>query len=132
MSEEVQRILETRLKAVVPTGIPIAWDNSDYVPVIGKLHIQCVLDQVLSEILSNSCQRETYLFSLKVFAPAGEGVKNSIELCSLLTDVFFNYIESNLWCKTAKIHRVGNQEQWYRQDVLIDVQNDNHFTNHFI
>ncbi len=126
MSRAVNEILELQLKTIWEGRTPIAYDDVSYMPAKGKAFIKCMMENVFSTLTSPGCQREHYLYTVQVYTPAWSGSNTNFDLADVVVKGFFNYASGTLICKEVRTLRVGNQEEWYRSDVQIAVQYDNH------
>lgn len=127
MSDPVATILEGRLETIWGSRTIIEYDNVSIKHGDGESFIRPMLSNVSSEAKSLSCQRESYLFTVQIFTERGEGTDENSGHAILIKNSFFNYVEGNLLCKNVRIERVGDEKEWHRRDVLIEVQYDNHF-----
>lgn len=128
MSQEaVRKIMEERLATEWGARTPIAWDDSDYGPVVGTPFIKPMIEGTTSEPKTGKCQREFYQMKIEVLTPKGSGAGANMVMGDDLVAMFYGYAESTLICKKAYVERLGDVEEWHSRAVFVDVQFDENF-----
>ncbi len=128
MSEEtVRSLLESELATIWGGRTPIVWDNIQATRNHGVSHIEPTIDCVLSETLSKSCQRDTYLFTIVVRVPANKGAAEAISHTDFLKDNFSTTLIGGVTTKTVQARRIGqsNDKTWYSRRVDIELYFNN-------
>lgn len=126
MSEDtVRQIIESKLSSFWGVTTPISYDNVNYKPSRGVSFINCEIEGTGSNIKSFACTRDNYRLTIEVNTPIGDGTKSNNDFCVLLRDEFLFYQSGHLFCKNATIERVGDVEQFFRKQVIIDITYDN-------
>jgi hypothetical protein len=128
--ETVHKLVEERLETQWAGATPIAWDNMNYKPKRGESFIRPVINQTLSELTTAASYgegnyREHGLITVQVFTQKDKGARGNIALADTLANIFRGYSIDRLFIKETRINRIGQAEEWYQSNVLIDYYYDN-------
>lgn len=126
-NEAVRGIVESKLEADWASLTPIVWDNQDYSPLIGVSFIRTKIEGVFSEPRSPGCQREHYLMTVEVYTPSNTGAAANMAMADIISAMFYGFAYSTLTVKNTRVERVGDEEEWHRRDVLIELQYEQHY-----
>lgn len=126
-SDAVRAIVEARVSALVNGAYKIAWDNVVFKPAVGTAFIRCSIDNVYSHQIAMRCIREFFTIDIQVLTPYGAGTKANMAIGDALVIGFTGYASGLLLCKTGRLARVGQIQEWHQRAVVIDAQYDNHF-----
>lgn len=126
-SEAVRAIIEAKLTIGWAATTPITWDNVDRIPTPGTDFIACLMSCVNTETKGLTCQRESYIVTIEVYTPHGEGTTGNMVLADTLTAMFFNYISGNLTVNKVRTERIGDKEEWHQRNVIIELTYDHFF-----
>lgn len=119
MFEAANTLIEDRLRALW-TDTLIDWDNVEFKPVRGTAFVRLQIEWVDANVVSVSGRdRGEGYINLSVFIPSNTGTEAISTICDDLATIFNKYDTGNLRFKIARTIRVGEQEQWYRRDVII-------------
>lgn len=111
-------------------AIPVAWDGVEYEPVRGQSFIRLVVTQTESVLTTAASPgkgnyREHGLITVQVFTEWTQGAVVNANVADMVTDLFRGYTVDRLFCQEARINRIGQREEWYQANVLIDFYYDN-------
>jgi hypothetical protein len=128
--EKVYQLVEERLEAEWAGQTPIAWDNMEYIPKRGEDFIRLAITQTLSELTTaaeygSGNYREHGLITVQVFTQKNKGARDNIKLSDQVANIFRGYTEERLFIHETRITRIGQREEWYQSNVLIDYYYDN-------
>ena len=122
----VNKALESQLRTHWSDPNNIAWDNLNYVPKRGQKFIRTMLDVVDSEPLGMGCRRVYYLLTIQVFTQRNIHSKEALNMADSIVSIYngFEDASTKLYVSTISASRVGDEEEWYQWNVLVDVTND--------
>ncbi len=123
----VMQIVEPKLDSFWNDRTALVFDDQRYISKNGVSFARCFIEHVFSETKSMKCQRETHLMTVQVFTPANDGTFVNKTNCDSIIAEFFGYSDGQLIVTGGRSERVGNEKEWYRRDVLIDIQYDQIF-----
>jgi hypothetical protein len=118
---QVNEILVNRLRDQWMNRTEIAWDNVKFTPKRGEAFIRYTLDCYDSDAINIQCQKLYYLLTLQVFTPTSEGPDESLVLSEYLRDIFVGFRVDKLTVVNIRSERVGEEEEYYQRQVLIDL-----------
>ena len=128
--EKVHQLVEERLETEWAARTPIAWDNKEYIPQRGTDFLRIVLTQTLSQLTTaaeygKGNYREYGLITIQVFTQKNKGARGNVGLSDAVADIFRGWSIDRLFIHESRIDRVGQTEEWYQSNVLIDYYYDN-------
>ncbi len=98
----------------------IDWDNVEFNPVRGTPFVRLQTEWVDTVVKGvNGRSRGEGYINLSVFVQLGTGTNRITEMASDLSDIFNRWDNGSLKFGVARIMRIGEQEQWYRLDVIV-------------
>lgn len=119
MFEAANTLIEDRLRALWSTTL-IDWDNVEFAPIRGTSFIRLQIEWIDANVVSvGGRNRGEGYINLSVFTPSNTGTEIISTMCDDLATIFNKYDTGNLRFKIARTIRVGEQEQWYRRDVIV-------------
>lgn len=126
---KVHQLVEERLAAEW-LSTPIVWDNKEYIPKRGEEFIRIVLTQTLSTLTTaaeygKGNYRENGLITIQVFTQKNKGARGNVVMADELASIFRGFSIDRLFIQETRIDRVGQAEEWYQSNVLIDYYYDN-------
>ena len=127
MNTVVRQIIETRLNTVINNLYPIEFDNTKILSKAGFPFLRCNVDQVFSNPIALSCDRDVYVVEIQVLTPFGEGTERNLDIAETIREGFRKYEEGYFHVIGSRIVRRGQFDEWHQRDVLIDAYYDNHY-----
>jgi len=119
MFEAANILIEDRLRTKWLDTL-IDWDNVEFNPVRGTSFVRLQIEWVDANAVSvGGRNRGDGYINLSVFVPSNTGTQTATKMADDLAAIFDKWDTGNLRFKIARITRVGEQEQWYRLDVLV-------------
>ena len=119
MFEAANTLIEDRLRALW-SGTLIDWDNVEFAPVRGIPWVRLQIEWVdANQISAGGLDRGDGYINLSSFVASNTGTLNVSIMCDQLAAIFNKWNTGALRFKVARTVRVGEQEQWYRRDVLV-------------
>lgn len=116
---EVDKMIEDRLRAEW-SGTAIDWDNVEFTPVRGTPFIRLQVEWVdTNTISSGGLDRGEGYVNISMFMPANTGTEGVAQGADMVALVFNKWDNGYLKFGVARTMRVGQQESWYRLDVII-------------
>lgn len=119
MFEAANTLIEDRLRTLW-TDTLIDWDNVEFTPVRGTPFVRLQIewtDAIVTSIGGRN-RGEGYI-NLSAFIPSNTGTESISTTCDDLATIFNKWDTGNLRFKIARTVRIGEQQQWYRRDVIV-------------
>jgi len=119
MFEAANTLIEDRLRANW-VATPIDWDNVEFNPVRGAsfVRLQTEWTDTNSVSVSGRDRGEGYI-TLSVFVPANTGTEAVSKMADDLAAIYNKWTTGALKFLVGRTVRIGQQEQWYRLDVIV-------------
>jgi len=119
MFEAATSSIEDRLRANW-TDTLIDWDNVEFTPVRGVSFVRLQIEWTSTDTVSvGGRDRGEGYINLSVFVPANTGTEVVTKMADDLSVIFNKWDDGSIRFKVARTIRIGQQEQWYRLDVLV-------------
>jgi len=97
----------------------IDWDNVEYTPSRGMPFIRLQIEWVdTNQISMGGLNRGEGYTNISIYVPFNTGLIQCMDIADNLSEVYDKWSTKELKFKVARIVRVGQQEQWYRVDVI--------------
>ena len=115
---------------------PIAWDGVEYIPSPGKPWIRIQVSWADSTLISGTSDggvyRETGIITIGVFTANKTGTRSNQDFCSSIANIFRGWSEGSLFCQAPYVVRVGEENEWFYQNVIIPFFYDNCFVQEVV
>lgn len=119
MFEVANTLIEDRLRDSW-SDTDIDWDNVEFTPVRGTAFVRLQTEWVDANVISiGGRNRGTGYINLSVFVPSNTGTVTVSNMADSLSAIFNKWESGNLKFLVARTVRIGEQNQWYRLDVLV-------------
>lgn len=131
-NKAVRDALENRLKALVGTSVPIAWENKRFAPTVGTAYLSARLlpAQTANPSYGGVHKRESGVYRVNVCFPAGTGSGAAMGWAETLRDGFKRGTSLASGGVTVRILRdpyiapAVEQPDWYTVPVQVQYQAD--------
>lgn len=128
MFDEQNAIIEKRLSDNwIET--PIAFDNVNYKPTIGTPWVRLTVTWNGSSLISGTADaglyREQGFIIIEVYTPINKGTQDNTSMCSEIAKLFRGYQSGSLYCQPPHVIRVGEEREWFHQNVYVPFYFDN-------
>lgn len=119
MFEQATTLIEDRLSNNW-TETEIDYDNVEFSPVVGTPFVRLQTEWTDTNITSigGRSRGEGYV-NISIFYPANKGTVVVTEMADSLSQLFNQWSSGNLRFTVARTVRIGQQESWYRLDVVV-------------
>jgi len=119
MFEAAVILIEDRLRANWSETL-IDWDNVEFTPVRDTpfVRLQTEWTEVTAIGIGGRDRGEGYI-TLSIFYPGNTGSIVINKMADSLAAIYNKWNTGNLRFKVARVIRIGQQETWYRLDVLV-------------
>jgi len=119
MFEAAIILIENRLRDNW-TDTLIDWDNVEFTPVRGVsfVRLQTEWTDTNSVSVGGRDRGEGYV-NLSIFVPANTGTEVVSKMADDISIIYNKWSTGDLKFHVARTVRIGQQEQWYRLDVLV-------------
>lgn len=129
MFELASQLIEKRLQDNW-TDTPIAFDNVEYVPVVGSPFVRLTISQTTSVLKTfatygEGMYQEFGLIIVQVFTPRNDGTHPNNVLADKIADLFRGWNSGRLFCGTTRIVRIGTEKNWHHANVMIEFYYEN-------
>jgi len=118
MFNEPTELIEARLKANW-TDTLIDWDNVEFNPVTGTAFIRLQIEWTDTNTKSIGGRNvgEGYT-NISIFYPYNKGIAKISKMADDIAAIFDKWDIGPLKFKVSRTVRIGQQEEWYRLDVI--------------
>ncbi len=126
MFEAATTLIEDKLRAEWLQTL-IDWDNVEFTPARGTAFVRLQiewLDNAIATVGGTRTKANGYT-NVSVFVPTNTGTQAVSKMADDLALIFDKWDTGELKFKVATIQRVGQQEQWFRLDVITPFTYDN-------
>lgn len=106
---------------------PVAWDNKAFKQPRGTPWIRYQMSWGGALQIAIKTSRESGVIMIGVFTPKGDGPRPNHSLCDTIAALYRNWQEGYLFCEAPYVERVGEDEEWFHQNVVIPFYYDNCF-----
>lgn len=127
MFSNIGSIIENRINELL-TETTVYFDNVAANPITGENCIRITdiggKTNLISGTADSGINRLDGTAIVEVFVPLGSGKRESDELCDLVFNKFVNYINGNFKCYSIQKQRIGEDNAFFKQNVIIYYQYD--------
>jgi hypothetical protein len=124
MFEAANTLIETRLKTRWTTT-KIDWDNVEFNPVRGTSFVRLDIEWIANSSISiGGLDRGEGYINLSIFVPSNTGTKVITSMADSLSAIFRKWTSGNLQFGVPRIIGKGEQEEWFRNDLIIPFKYD--------
>lgn len=122
---DLQSALQVKLNSLANRPY-IAWPNVDFTPISGKTYLRPTLLPAKSTLSTlDGMQRNSGLYQIDIFTPAGIGSGAALSLADTIKDHFNESTELTandtiVYIQAISISAPSREEAWYRVYVQID------------
>ena len=119
MYEAITSLVENQLRDNWADTL-VDWDNVEFTPVIGTAFIRLQIEITNADSISiGRRDRADGYINVSIFVPANTGSVQANAFVDKIGVIFNRWITTAIKFGIARTQRVGQQESWYRLDVVV-------------